>query len=109
MSGREHYWQISLEDILDEYNIELSTEVIAAIAKDLAIAAEMESEALGYTSIPNPLHEEIQKLQQARKDDQKEAEQREEILRKDIARRVHPTLESRNVCIRDGRVEIWDR
>jgi hypothetical protein len=107
MSGREDYWRVSLEEILGEHEIELPLDTIVAIAKDLVCVAEMESEALGYTNIPNPLQEKIKKLQLARECDIKKFQKIEDIYRKDIAQRIGPKIQLHQVGLtQDGEVEV---
>ena len=105
----QKYWRMCLPEILQEYQIDLPSEQIEALADDIAHCAEMEGEAMGYHCIPSPHMEEIRQLKQKLQTAQEDARRREEIYCKDIARRVSPKLEPHNVGIKDGAVEIWDR
>jgi hypothetical protein len=103
--SRKSYWLACLEEILGEHKVELDPAVVCAIADDLAGCAEMESEALGHTNIPNPLDARIRELEDDREREQKEAADREWLLRSNIARRVG--VDPIDVAIHNGRVEIW--
>ncbi len=111
--SRKSYWLSSLEAILDEHEIVLDPTLVAAVADDLVMAAEMESEACGYTNIPNPQDAVIKNLKLAREQDQIQARAREDLLCKDIAQRItnrgHGYCDPRNVTIHNGQVEIWSR
>ena len=109
MNSRLNYWKTCLPEILAEHDLNLTTETIDALATDIAQCAELESEALGYTNIPNPLATQVKQLQQQLKDTQAQAEHREETYRKDIAARISPRTEPRQVFLKDGRVEIWSK
>jgi hypothetical protein len=52
MNARLNYWKSCLPEIT-EHNLNLPAETVDAIATDIAQCAELESEALGYTNIPN--------------------------------------------------------
>ena len=105
--SRETYWRQSLEEILGEHKVDLPSAVVAALATDLARCAEMESEALGYSVIANPLRTEVQRIQQLRDRDQRDAEGREAAFRRHIADSYTPRLDPQEVHIKDGQVEIW--
>jgi hypothetical protein len=109
MNPRLNYWKACLPEILIDHGLNLPTETTDAIAQDITTCAELESEALGYTNIPNPLTTQIKQLQQQLKDAQAKAETREEAYRKDIAARISPRTEPRQVFLKDGQVEIWPK
>jgi hypothetical protein len=105
--SREAYWRQSLEEILGEHKVDLPTAVVAAIATDLAHCAEMESEAMGYSAIANPLRAEVQRIQQLRERDQRAAEGREAVFRQHIAGTFTPRVDPQQVHIKDGQIEVW--
>jgi hypothetical protein len=71
--SRKSYWLSSFEEILDQHKVELDPAIVCAIADDLAQCAEMESEALGYTNIPNPQDARVRELERDMQKMQEEA------------------------------------
>lgn len=100
-----NYWLEALESSLDEngaYSL-ISEEQRIAIAKDMEMAHEMHGEATGSINIPNPLAFDLKEKERQRERENKEAQQREDILKKCIAARYNNHV---HVSIRDGRVEV---
>ena len=59
------YWKACLEASFDEHGIIVSDATLAAIAEDMQMAREMESESCGYLSIPDPRDTEIKTLKRS--------------------------------------------
>lgn len=52
--GHLDYWKETIAESATEHGINLSSDQVEKLAKDVEFAHEMYPEAMGYTSIPNP-------------------------------------------------------
>lgn len=60
--SRTKYWIEAVSETLDEHGVSATPEQITAIASDLMVCGEMEGQAFGYDSIPNPMVAELAKV-----------------------------------------------
>jgi transposase len=83
------YWQEALDCALDESGASnaLTPEQRKSVAEFLRTSAEMESECSGSLCIPNPMIAEMEAQKKRFEKELAEAERRDDIYRKNIAKR----------------------
>jgi len=101
------YWRASLEELFDGHGLPKPS---PDLIQDIVMVADMEGEACGYHTIPNPLKLENNQLKQKIKNLEDEYSRRELIFRKNIAKRINPKLDEKNVFLNaSNEIELWDR
>ena len=78
--SRTEYWRESLAQALDDIGINYNSEQLDELTDYITGIQEVESQALGYDCIPNPLQTEIDKLKQRHKEDIKDLEDRKNAI-----------------------------
>jgi len=88
MNMSTKYWEASITELLEEYNIDLGEKMDDFIS-DVQNIAEMESEACGYINIPNPKNAELEDAKRQIKNLEAQVEKEREDFRKNVALRRH--------------------
>lgn len=64
-----NYWEECVASSFDEHGVTVTTDKLAAIARDIELAHEMYGEAHGHYAIPNPLKRENDELSRKLKEE----------------------------------------
>lgn len=82
----EEYWRVCVEESLGNIGIDFTDEQLNQIAKDMKMAASMESEATGSCYIPHPLEAEVRTLKARHKEELSRAERTAETYKLTLCR-----------------------
>lgn len=105
------YWKEMVEIALDEIGVTLPEEQVTDLSRSMVHAAEMQGEASGSLSIPNPMEAEIRNLNNSHAEELKRANQATDNAMKALYTqlKVNPQVRTITVVDKYGNVEYRSR